>query len=66
VIAAFALVWTGLVEYATTGHVTMHWSRALVAVSLLQIALFSVVSRVLQKVIELWSGQLAYVAGQRE
>ncbi len=63
VVIAFILVWPGLVEYARTGHVTMHWSRPLVAVSLLQIALVSGVYRVLQKVIELWASQLAYAAG---
>jgi hypothetical protein len=66
VVVAVALVWPGLVEYATTGHVTMHWSRSLLAVSLLQIALVAAVYRVLQKVIELWSGQLMYVASQRD
>jgi glycosyltransferase involved in cell wall biosynthesis len=65
-VTAFALVWPGLEQYVTTGHVTMHWSRALVAVTLLQIALFSIVYRVIEKVIELWSGQLAYVASQRD
>ena len=44
----------------------MHWSRPLVAVSLLQIALVAGVYRVLQKVIELWAGQLAYAAGDGE
>ena len=66
VVLAFVLVWPGLVEYARTGHVTMHWSRPLVAVSLLQIALVAGVYRVLQKVIELWAGQLAYAAGDGE
>jgi hypothetical protein len=36
--AALALVWPGLVEYATTGHVTLHWSRAALASLLLQLA----------------------------
>jgi glycosyltransferase involved in cell wall biosynthesis len=58
--AAVILVWPGLVEYARTGHVTMHWSRPLVAVSLLQIALFSCVYSVLQKIVELWSGQISH------
>jgi hypothetical protein len=61
-VAAVALVWPGLVEYVRTGHVTMHWSRALAAVSLLQIALVAVVYAVLQKVVDLWSGQITYAA----
>jgi glycosyltransferase involved in cell wall biosynthesis len=62
VVCAVILVWPGLLEYARTGHVTMHWSRPLVAVSLLQIALFSGVYSVLQKIVDLWSGQISYVA----
>jgi hypothetical protein len=27
-LAALVVVWPGIVEYATTGHVVMHWSRA--------------------------------------
>jgi hypothetical protein len=30
-IPAFVLVYPGLVEYVSTGHVEMHWSRALLA-----------------------------------
>lgn len=30
-IGAFGLVWPGMVEYVTTRHVTMHWSRAKLA-----------------------------------
>lgn len=57
-----ALVWPGLTEYVRTGHVTLHWSRPAVAVFLFQVALFAVVHAVLQKVVELWKGQLSYVA----
>jgi glycosyltransferase involved in cell wall biosynthesis len=60
VVAAVALVWPGLVEYVRTGHVTLHWSRPLVAVSLLQISVFAIAYGVLQKVTDLWSGQLKY------
>lgn len=55
---AVALVWPGLVQYAQTGHVTLHWSRALTAVFLLQLAVFAGVDAVLQKVVALWQGQL--------
>jgi glycosyltransferase involved in cell wall biosynthesis len=62
---AVILVWPGLVEYARTGHVTMHWSRPLVAVSLLQIALFCGVYSVLEKIVDLWSSQISYTAHHR-
>ena len=57
--AAITLVWPGLVEYARTGHVTLHWSRAVTAVFLLQLSVFSVVNAVLQKIVALWHSQLA-------
>jgi hypothetical protein len=36
--AAVALMWPGIVEYTTTGHVTTHWSRAVLASLLLVVA----------------------------
>jgi len=58
-VIATVLVWPGLLEYGRTGHVTLHWSRAVTAVFFLQLAVFSVVNAVLQKVVALWQGQLA-------
>jgi hypothetical protein len=49
---AMVLVRPGLVEYVQTRHVTLHWSRAVTAVFLLQLAVFATVNTVLQKVIE--------------
>jgi hypothetical protein len=66
VVTAVALVWPGFVEYARTGHVTLHWSRPLVAVSLLQISVFAIVYGVLQQVVELWSSQLTHVRAERQ
>jgi hypothetical protein len=56
--AAMALVAPGLIDYARTGQVWLHWSRAIAAVFLLQLAMFSIIHAVLQKVVELWRGQL--------
>jgi len=64
-IVAVVLVWPGLIEYVSTGHVTLHWSRPLVAVSLLQIALFACVYGVRQKIVDLWTGQLTYATRQQ-
>ena len=58
VIGATVLIWPGLVEYVRTGHVTLHWSRAVTAVFLLQLAVFSLVNAVLEKIVALWQGQL--------
>ena len=64
---AVLLVWPGLLEYARTGQVTLHWSRAASAVFLLQLSMFSIVNAVLQKVVELWRGQLtAGAADERD
>jgi glycosyltransferase involved in cell wall biosynthesis len=57
-IGAVGLVWRGLVDYCTTGHTDLHWSRAIVAVLLLQVALIAGVTAVLQQVVALWKQQL--------
>jgi len=64
-VVAVVLVWPGLVEYVQTGHVTLHWSRPVVAVFLLQISVFAIIYSVLQKIIDLWSGQLTYKSSAR-
>jgi len=61
---AVILVWPGLVQYAESGRVTIHWSRPMAAVFLLQISAFALVCIVLQKIVELWTEQLKY-AGRR-
>jgi glycosyltransferase involved in cell wall biosynthesis len=65
-VAAIALVWPGLVQYVETGKVTIHWSRPMAAVFLLQISVFAAVYVVLQKILELWSEQLRYTANVRQ
>jgi hypothetical protein len=57
-VAAALLVWPGIVEYVRTAHVTLHWSRPLAAVFLLQLGLLALIHAVMQTVIGLWKGQL--------
>lgn len=57
---AVALVWPGLMQYIDNGKVTIHWSRPMAAVFLLQISAFAVVCVVLQKIVDLWAEQLKY------
>jgi glycosyltransferase involved in cell wall biosynthesis len=57
---AIALVWPGLLEYVRTGHVTIHWSRPLAALFLLQSAALAVTYAVLQKIVGLWKDQIGY------
>jgi hypothetical protein len=57
-VGALVLMWGGLVDYVTTGHTDLHWSRAVVAVFLLQVALIAGVVAVLRQVVALWKQQL--------
>jgi len=59
-IAALLLVWPGLIEYARTGHVSLHWSRVMAAVFLLQTSVLAIVHAVTHEVVNLWRGQLDY------
>ncbi len=53
-VAACAIVWPGLIEWARTRQTEMHWSRAMLAVLLLQIGVCSTVTAVLRIVVGLW------------
>lgn len=55
---SMVLVAPGLLEYLRTGHVTLHWSRVVSAVFLLQMALASVINLILQYVVGLWGIEL--------
>jgi glycosyltransferase involved in cell wall biosynthesis len=59
-LTAVALVWPGLTQYFDTGRVTIHWSRPVAAVFLLQVALVASVFSVLRKVVNLWKDQLSH------
>jgi glycosyltransferase involved in cell wall biosynthesis len=58
VVAAVGVVSPGLIEYVRTAHLAMHWSRAILAAFLLQLALLAVMHAVMHKVIGLWQQQL--------
>lgn len=58
VLFGVVLVWPGLVDYAQTGHVYLHWSRVAAAVFLLQLAVVAATHAVLQKIVGLWKDQL--------
>ena len=61
-VVGVALVWPALAQYVSEGRVTVHWSRPVVAVFLVQIALVAVVHAALRKVIDLWSTQLLHAS----
>jgi glycosyltransferase involved in cell wall biosynthesis len=51
------LVWPGLVEYVTTGHVTVHWSRVVVSGFGILLAIQALVTGILLKVLDIWKQQ---------
>jgi glycosyltransferase involved in cell wall biosynthesis len=60
--AALACVWPGLVDYLSTGHTTLHWSRAIVAVYLMQLSVLAGVMMILRRIVNLWREQIDYAA----
>jgi glycosyltransferase involved in cell wall biosynthesis len=56
-IIGLVIVWPGLLEWIWTKQTEMHWSRAMLAVLLLQIAVCAGVTAILRCVISLWRTQ---------
>jgi hypothetical protein len=54
VLSAMGFLWPGLVQWTTTGAVTMHWSRLLAGAFCLLSAFQIGVFLVMMKVVELW------------
>jgi glycosyltransferase involved in cell wall biosynthesis len=59
VLTATALVWSGLVEYIVTRHVTLHWSRVLVAAVGYLFALQCIITASLRRILALWRHYLS-------
>jgi glycosyltransferase involved in cell wall biosynthesis len=53
-VGAVVLLWPGFVEYWSTGQLTMHWSRVIVAAFALLLAFQGLITRVLLRVIHIW------------
>jgi hypothetical protein len=66
VAAALAMCWPGLVEYAATGHVLMHWSRAMLASLLVILAMTLGTTVFLSETIDLIRAQRAAGAASNE
>jgi glycosyltransferase involved in cell wall biosynthesis len=54
-----ALIWPGIVEYATTAQIRLHWSRLLVGTLGVLLAFQAIVTGVLMQVVALWQFQRA-------
>jgi hypothetical protein len=63
--SALWLVGGGLWEYAASGHVTIHWSRVVVASMLLQLTLLSLICLIQHKVLALWHKELSQSSRSR-
>jgi hypothetical protein len=64
VAASMALIWPGAVEFASSGHITLHWSRIIVGAFGFLLAFQALVTRVLLQVVALWQYQQAELARQ--
>ncbi len=53
-LGAVALLWPGIVEYLSTGQLTMHWSRVIVAAFALLLAFQTLMTRLLLRIIHMW------------
>jgi glycosyltransferase involved in cell wall biosynthesis len=53
-LGAVALLWPGIVEYLSTGQLTMHWSRVIVAAFALLLAFQTLMTRLLLRIIHIW------------
>lgn len=61
-IVSFLLLKPGIAEYLSTGHLTLHWSRVIVAAFALLLAFQAVLTAILLRITTLW---LEFAAAQR-
>jgi glycosyltransferase involved in cell wall biosynthesis len=59
IVSSIVLVWPGILEYLTTRHVTLHWSRVIVSAFGFIIATQCVVTASLLRMVSLWKEYLA-------
>jgi glycosyltransferase involved in cell wall biosynthesis len=57
ILISVVLVWSGMVEFVLTGHVSLHWSRVIVAAFGFLVAFIAAVTGILLKVIQVRSRQ---------
>ncbi len=59
-VASLALLGPGIVEYARTRQITLHWSRIIVGAFGLLLVFQTLVTAVLLRILALWKYQLDY------
>jgi hypothetical protein len=58
-ITSLALLWPGIVEFVTTGHISLHWSRLMVGTFGLLLVVHALITNVLIRILSLWQYQRA-------
>jgi hypothetical protein len=58
-ITSLALLRPGIVEFVTTGHVSLHWSRLMVGTFGLLLVVHALITNVMIRVLSLWQYQRA-------
>jgi glycosyltransferase involved in cell wall biosynthesis len=53
------LIWPGVVEFARTGGITLHWSRIIIAAFGFLVAFQALITKVLLEVVSIWEYQYA-------
>jgi glycosyltransferase involved in cell wall biosynthesis len=56
-VAFLGMTWRGMIEYMTTAHTSLHWSRLLVGALTLLLILQALITHVLMRVIAIWRHQ---------
>jgi hypothetical protein len=56
---SLALLWPGIVEFVTTAHVSLHWSRLMVGTFGLLLVVHALITNVLIRILSLWQEQRA-------
>jgi glycosyltransferase involved in cell wall biosynthesis len=61
---SLALIWPAVVQFLSTGHVTLHWSRIIVAAFGFLLVFQALVTKVLLQIVDLWIRERAELARQ--
>ena len=56
---SLALLWPGIVEFVTTGHISLHWSRLMVGTFGLLLVVHALITNVMIRILSLWQYQRA-------
>jgi glycosyltransferase involved in cell wall biosynthesis len=56
-VASIVLLWPGIVEFVTTAHVSLHWSRLMVGTFGLLLVVHALITNVLIRILALWKYQ---------